>query len=69
MAVHLDPRSVPRLPPPSAQRGVVGWLRHNLFRTPGDSVLTVVVLAVLAWVVIHPDRSLADRIRAPTSAR
>jgi general L-amino acid transport system permease protein len=29
----------------------VGWLRHNLFRTPGDTVLTVVVVAVLAWVV------------------
>ncbi len=25
--------------------------------------------AILASVVVHPDRSLADRVRAPTSAR
>ena len=34
MAVQVDPRSAPRLPPPSDQRGAIGWLRHNLFRTP-----------------------------------
>jgi general L-amino acid transport system permease protein len=49
MAIPLDPRSVPRLPPPDEQRGAIGWLRHNLFRTPGDSLLTIVVVAVLAW--------------------
>jgi general L-amino acid transport system permease protein len=49
MAVHIDPRSVPHLPPPDQGRGAIGWLRHNLFRTPGDSLLTVVVVAVIAW--------------------
>jgi general L-amino acid transport system permease protein len=49
MAVQVDPRSVPRLPPPTQARGAVGWLRHNLFRTPGDSLLTVVVVGLLAW--------------------
>ncbi len=49
MAIQTDPLSVPRLPPPKEGRGAVGWLRHNLFRTPGDSLLTVVVVAVLAW--------------------
>lgn len=50
MAVQVDPRSVPRLPPPRQERGVVGWLRHNLFRTARDSVLTVVTVAILAWL-------------------
>ena len=49
MAVQVDPRSVPHLPPPDEARGVIGWLRHNLFRTPGDSLLTVVVVAVITW--------------------
>jgi general L-amino acid transport system permease protein len=49
VAVQVDPRSVARLPPPDERRGALGWLRHNLFRTPGDSVLTVVVVAVIAW--------------------
>jgi general L-amino acid transport system permease protein len=30
---------------------VLGWLRRNLFSTPGNSVLTVLLLAVLAWLV------------------
>jgi general L-amino acid transport system permease protein len=50
MAVQLDPRSVPRLPPPNQDRGPVGWLHHNLFRTWRDSLLTVVVVVVGAWV-------------------
>lgn len=50
MAVPVDPRSVPRLPPPVEERGAIGWLRHNLFRTGRDSVLTVVTLAILAWL-------------------
>jgi len=33
---------LPDLPPPSSDRGVVGWLRHNLFSSPVNSVLTLV---------------------------
>jgi general L-amino acid transport system permease protein len=51
VAVQLDPRSVPRLPPPTQNRGAVGWLRHNLFRTWRDSLLTVVVVVIGAWVM------------------
>jgi len=51
VAVQVDPRSVPRLPPPRDERGVIGWLRHNLFRTWRDSLLTVVIVAVGAWVI------------------
>jgi general L-amino acid transport system permease protein len=28
-----------------------GWLRHNLFRGPGDAILTVVAAVVSTWVV------------------
>lgn len=50
MAIQVDPRSVPRLPPPRQEQGVVGWLRHNLFRTWRDALLTIGVVVVGAWV-------------------
>lgn len=34
---------------PAGQKGIVHWLRTNLFATPADTVLTLVALAVLAW--------------------
>jgi general L-amino acid transport system permease protein len=36
--------------PPDTSTGVVGWLRQNLFRTWLDSLLTVVLMALLAWI-------------------
>lgn len=38
------------LPPPVASRGVIGWMRANLFSTPGSAVLSVVALALVVWV-------------------
>ena len=33
------------------RRGVAsGWLRHNMFRTPLDSVVTVIAAVVSAWI-------------------
>jgi len=40
-----------RLPPPADRAGVLGWLRQNLFSSPGNIVLTVVCLAFLGWAV------------------
>jgi general L-amino acid transport system permease protein len=40
-----------RLPPPSARNGVIGWLRENLFSSPGNIALTVICVLFLAWVV------------------
>jgi len=37
----------PDLPPPAATTGVIGWLRTNLFATPLNSVMTLIVLALL----------------------
>src|ERR1700730_14588399 len=39
------------LPPPSARRGVIGWLRENLFSSPFNIALTAICLAFLAWVI------------------
>ena len=37
--------------PPLTERGVIGWLYHNLFSTIGNSILTLVTLAVLYFAV------------------
>ncbi len=36
---------------PAGQKGIVHWLRTNLFATPADTILTLIALAVLAWFV------------------
>jgi general L-amino acid transport system permease protein len=38
-------------PPPPGERGAVAWVRRNLLATPKDILLTVLAIAVLAWVV------------------
>ena len=43
--------SLPSLPPPSESQGVLGWLRRNLFSSPGNTVLTIVLLGILAWLL------------------
>jgi general L-amino acid transport system permease protein len=40
-----------RLPPPLARAGAIGWLRNNLFSTPGNMALTLLCVAFIAWVV------------------
>jgi len=37
--------------PPLGERGIVRWVRLNLFATPVDSALTIVALLVLVWFV------------------
>jgi general L-amino acid transport system permease protein len=41
----------PAAPPPVRQVGLVGWLRKNLFASPGDALLTVLALLFLAWTL------------------
>jgi general L-amino acid transport system permease protein len=43
----------PPAPPPRASGGPLGWMRRNLFATPGDAVLTVVALALIAYALPH----------------
>jgi general L-amino acid transport system permease protein len=40
-----------RLPPPSARRGVVAWLRENLFSSPLNVAMTVICVVFLAWAI------------------
>jgi general L-amino acid transport system permease protein len=38
-------------PPPVAMAGAIGWLRQNLFSTPFNIALTVIIALLLAWVI------------------
>lgn len=40
-------------PAPPGEKGTVAWVRKNLLATPKDIVMTVLALAVLAWVLPH----------------
>ncbi|MCC6454987.1 MAG: amino acid ABC transporter permease [Caldilineaceae bacterium] len=40
-------RWTPPAKPPVVERGVIGWLHHNLFSSIGNSVLTIITLIVL----------------------
>ncbi|MEK1852212.1 MAG: amino acid ABC transporter permease [Phyllobacterium sp.] len=61
--------------PPLAERGVVKWIRTNLFATPADSVLTIIAILLLLWFVppminwlfvhaawVGPDRSVCSTV-------
>ncbi|MEI7444931.1 MAG: amino acid ABC transporter permease [Burkholderiales bacterium] len=48
LSTHVPAAAQPR---PRAAGGPVAWLRTNLFSTVGNSVITLVTLAVLAWIV------------------
>ena len=67
----------PARPAPAGDRGLVRWLRVNLFATPLDSVLTVIGLLVVAftippilrWAFIDAVWSGADRTVCATIAQ
>ena len=40
-------------PAPGSNRGLVAWVRENLFATPGDSLMTVIGLLFIFWAVPH----------------
>ncbi|MFK7875085.1 MAG: amino acid ABC transporter permease [Paracoccaceae bacterium] len=43
--------TLPPKAPPASQTGVVGWVQHNLFATPANSVLTIVALYVIYLIL------------------
>jgi general L-amino acid transport system permease protein len=47
------PGERPNLPPPITEVGVIGWLRHNLFATWFDAVLTIVALGLI-YLILPP---------------
>ena len=42
---------VPAMPPPSRDRGLVGWLREHLFSGPLNIILTLLSLLLLWWII------------------
>jgi general L-amino acid transport system permease protein len=44
--------SEPLLPPVSERPTVLGWLRRNLFNTPMNSVITILLLALIVMTVV-----------------
>ncbi len=49
--MYLREAPAERLPPPATRSGVLGWLRVNLFSSPGNIALTLVCVLFIAWVV------------------
>lgn len=47
--VRKDP--LEPLPPPASMSGPVGWLRENLFSTPFNIALTILIVLFLAWII------------------
>src|SRR5271168_385097 len=47
---YLRKTPAERLPPPPARGGIFGWLRTNLFSSPGNIALTLICIVFLAWV-------------------
>ncbi len=43
----------PDLPPPTSERGIIGWLHHHLFSTWYNSIATVIIL-YLIYLTIPP---------------
>lgn len=50
---NVTPGTRPDLPPPVSEAGVVGWVRHNLFASWWDALLTLAAIYVL-YLVIPP---------------
>ena len=44
-------RAIEPQPPPAAMTGAFGWVRANLFSTRFNVVLTILVVALLLWVI------------------
>ena len=44
-------RPKPSVPSPSLDTGFFGWLRNNLFSTPGNTLLTLASIAILFWTL------------------
>lgn len=76
MAVNTT--SVPNLPPPVSSQGIGGWLRSNLFSSPLNTILTVLVTwllfmslpALIDWLFIRAnfDATNAQECRASGGA-
>ncbi|MBI2257008.1 MAG: amino acid ABC transporter permease [Proteobacteria bacterium] len=47
----IVPGNRPSLPPPVTESGIIGWLRHNLFSSWFDTLLTIAAISLLLYVI------------------
>jgi general L-amino acid transport system permease protein len=47
----MEPGVRPSLPPPTSERGAIGWLRHNLFSSWTNAILTLLAIYIVYLVV------------------
>jgi general L-amino acid transport system permease protein len=50
---QMEPGLRPSLPPPTLETGAIGWLRHNLFSSWLNAILTLLALYIL-YLIIPP---------------
>ena len=55
----------PSAPPPVTERGVIGWLYHNLFSSIGNSILTIVTVILLYLAVTSLGSWIANAFWEP----
>jgi len=55
---EMEPGVRPSLPPPTTETGIIGWMRHNLFSSWSNALLTVLALYLL-YLVVPPFLSWA----------
>src|SRR5271155_4139500 len=48
---YLRQTAIAPLPPPATGGGIFGWLRKNLFSSPGNIALTLLCVLLFAWAV------------------
>jgi len=48
---YVQPAPVAALPPPRSMRGARGWLIENLFSSRFNTALTVISVALMAWIL------------------
>jgi general L-amino acid transport system permease protein len=50
---EMEPGVRPSLPPPTTETGIIGWLKHNLFSSWTNALLTILALYVIGITVPH----------------
>jgi len=48
---YLRQAPAERLPPPATRAGIIGWLRINLFSSPGNIALTLLCIVLIVWAL------------------
>ncbi len=48
---YVSASDEPPLPPPRSERGIVHWMRENLFSSIPNTVLTLLGIAFLVWAI------------------